>query len=69
MLCGATTEFYDDLRWPGWEREVAVVGLDKGLSLWPPPFSAEGQDVGAVSRAVVPHAELVHFYEDMARQL
>jgi len=25
MLSGGTTEFYDDLRWSGREREVAVV--------------------------------------------
>src|SRR6478752_8937758 len=36
MLSGATTEFYDDLQWSGWEGEVEMVDLDKGLSLWPP---------------------------------
>ncbi len=69
MLSGATTQFFDDLRWSGWEGEVEAVGFDEGLSLWPPPFSAEGQEVGAVHRAPVPYAELVGFYREMARQL
>ncbi len=69
MLAGGTTSFYDDLRWPGSESEVEAVALDKGLSLWPPPFSAEGQDLGTVSRAAVPQTELVSFYDEMARQL
>jgi hypothetical protein len=69
MLTGATTSFYDDLRWPGWESEVEALTLDKGLSLWPPPFSAEGQDPGTVRRAAVPQAELIDFYGEMARQL
>lgn len=68
-LAGATPEFYDDMRSEGWEQEVEAIGMGQGLSLWPPPFSVEGQDVGAVTRRVVPHAELVASYHEMARQL
>ena len=68
-LSGALTDFYGSLRWPGWEQEVAEVGLGDGLSLYPPPFSAEGADIAAVSRRPVPFGELLDFYEAAAAQL
>lgn len=68
-LRGGTTDFYAGLRWPGWEREVASLSLDQGLSLMPPPFTVEGRDLALVSRAPVSLAELHSFHEDMARQL
>jgi len=61
-LTGDVASFYEHLRWPGWEAEVAPLPPDTGLSLYPPPFSAEGKDVAAVSRRPVPMAELVAFY-------
>lgn len=66
---GATTEFYAPMRWPGWEREVSDLTLDKGLSLWPPPFTKEGKDLSAVSRRAVPFTELIYFYDQAAAQL
>lgn len=69
MLAGAGPEFYADLRWPGWLEEVEALALDQGISLWPPPCTVEGQDLAAASRNAVPHAELVAFYDDFARQL
>lgn len=38
MLSGAMTEFYLDLRWDGWQEEVAATPLDQGIHVWPPPF-------------------------------
>ena len=69
VLAGSLTRFYDTLRWPGWEADVAALSLDQGVSLWPPPFTEEGQDLSTVSRKTVPLAELVSFYQDAARQL
>lgn len=68
-LSGGLTEFYPDLRWAGWENETKNLGLDQGISIYPPPFTAEGRDVGAAARRPVPHRELLEFYADMARQL
>lgn len=68
-LSGALAGFYADLRWDGWESETAGLALDQGISLYPPPFTAEGKDLGAVSRKPVPYAELLAFYAEMARQL
>ncbi len=69
MLTGALTRFYASLRWPGWEAELAAVAPDQGISAVPPPFTREGKDLATVSRRVVPLAELVTLYPDIARQL
>lgn len=68
-LAGGLNDFYADLRWAGWEREVAALRLDQGLSIYPPPFTTEGRDLGSTSRRPVPLTELTDFYADMARQL
>ncbi|MEU1688600.1 DUF2625 family protein [Micromonospora sp. NPDC005707] len=69
VLAGSLTRFYDTLRWPGWETEVAALAPDLGLSAWPPPFTKEGKDLSQVSRKAVSLAEAVSFYQDAARQL
>lgn len=68
-LSDALADFYDSLRWPSWEREVGVLPLNQGLSLMPPPFTAEGRNLARASRSAVPLAELHGFYDDMAKQL
>lgn len=68
-LSDAMADFYTSLRWPGWERETEVLGPDQGLSLWPPPFAAEGRDPAQVSRSAVPMTELHGVYADLAQQL
>ncbi|MEU4479371.1 DUF2625 family protein [Micromonospora sp. NPDC023966] len=69
MLAGAMTQFYEGLRWAGWEAEVASVALDQGISAWPPPWTREGKDLSAVSRKPIRLAELVSVHQDAARQL
>ncbi|MDX2563763.1 DUF2625 domain-containing protein [Streptomyces sp. TX20-6-3] len=62
MLAGGTEEFYEDLRWPGWQDEVRRLDGDRGLTLYPPLWSAEAhQDLAATSRRVVTMAELLDF--------
>jgi hypothetical protein len=68
MLSGWMTNFYDTLRWPGWEGEVAVAPLGLGTHTFPPPWSREGQDLSTVSRQVVPLPELCDFHMDVSRQ-
>lgn len=67
-LGGGTTKFYDDLRWTGWEADVAGVRLDQGLAAYPPPWSVEGHGPD-VSRRAVPYGELVAYLDETARQL
>jgi hypothetical protein len=69
MLTGATTRFYDTLRWPGWAAEVVDLSPDQGISTMPPPWTAEGKDLSTVSRKVVPLPQLVSFQQEMARQI
>jgi Protein of unknown function DUF2625 len=68
-VLGALTGFYEGLRWPGWEAEVASVALDQGISAWPPPWTREGKDLSAVSRKPIRLVELVSVHQDAARQL
>lgn len=69
MLAGSMTGFYANLRWPGWEAEVANVRLDEDIHTWPPPWTAEGKNLATVSRRAIPLAELLAFHQDTARQL
>ncbi|SBT52219.1 DUF2625 family protein [Micromonospora auratinigra] len=68
VLAGSLTRFYETLRWPGWEAEVAALGPDEGFTVFPPPFTKEGQDLARVSRRPAPLAQVVSFYQDTARQ-
>src|SRR5918997_5438561 len=69
VLAGSLTQFYDTLRWPGWEAEVDALAADQGISAWPPPWSEEGKDLSTASRKAVPLPQLVAYYQDTARQL
>ncbi|MGC4784918.1 DUF2625 family protein [Micromonospora zamorensis] len=69
MLAGAVTQFYEGLRWPGWEAEAASVALDEGISALPPPWTREGKDLSVVSRKPIRLAELVSVHQEFARQL
>lgn len=69
MLGGAVTEFYGSMRSAGWEEEVAALPLAYGLSVYPFPFTEDGQDLGRTSRKPVPLTELLDLYADLARQV
>lgn len=68
-ITGALSQTFASLRWPGWQDEVASLRPDQGLSVYPPPFSVEGQDIAAASRRAVPVHELFYFYDECARQM
>lgn len=68
-VSGGTSSFYAALRWPGWQDEVALVLPDEGLSLYPPLWSAEGHDVAASSRSVVPFGELLAWQQELAARM
>jgi Protein of unknown function DUF2625 len=69
VLTGSLDQFYETLRWPGWQQEIATVRPDQGIHTWPPPWSSEGTDPSAVSRKVIALAELVSFHHHTAQQL
>ena len=60
---------FASLRWDGWQQEVEHLRHDVGLSLVPPPWTAQGKDISQADRRPVPLAELHGLYEDIARQL
>ncbi|MFD4427974.1 DUF2625 family protein [Nocardia sp. NPDC058497] len=69
-LGGGMAEFYDALRWPGWEEEVVALTPGQGLSVYPPLWSAEGRgDVAGTSRRSATLTELVAVHIDSAAQL
>lgn len=68
-MTGDLATFYKHLRWPGWEQECAGLSADQALSLYPPPWSAEGKDVARVSRRPVSALELWRSQLEIARQL
>ncbi|MFJ1604990.1 DUF2625 domain-containing protein [Streptomyces sp. NPDC088253] len=68
-LSGALDRFYADVRWPGWQDEVAELDGTQGLSVFPPLWSAEARrDLPATSRRAVPVAELLGLGRGTATQ-
>ncbi|QRY46700.1 DUF2625 family protein [Mycolicibacterium boenickei] len=57
-LTGQLDEFYADLRWPGWQDNVAALAVDEGYTLTPDPYTVEGRDKSQVRKGVVPMAEI-----------
>lgn len=43
-------DFYDGLRWPGWQGEVEAVRPDEAISCFPFLFTQQGRDPAAISR-------------------
>lgn len=66
IIGGGASPMFEPLRWPGWEAEVSDVALDRGLMLYPPPCTREGQDTSKVSRRTVPRVELDHWLASLA---
>jgi hypothetical protein len=68
-LTGSLDQFYETLRWPGWEAEVAACPLNQGINTYPPPFTVEGKDLATASRKPVSMTELTSYYAATAWQL
>jgi len=64
-----TDEFYADLRWSNWQRDAEALGLDEGLSVFPPLFARHTDGRDRVSRRAIPWDELTAFHDDMAAQV
>lgn len=66
-LTGQMDEFYADLRWPGWQDDVAALAADEGYTLTPDPYTVEGQDKSQVHKGVVPMAEICRVMQMLTR--
>jgi hypothetical protein len=67
-LSGDLEMFYGNLRWPGWENDLATLTGDQGMSIYPFLF-AQGGPVAERSRRPVPMSELARLHLDLAHQL
>ncbi|HTL30708.1 MAG TPA: DUF2625 domain-containing protein [Tepidisphaeraceae bacterium] len=57
-------------RWPGWIDEISDLPGDRGIGIYPFPFTAEGKDITKCSRKHIPLSELYGLYvEEFPRQL
>lgn len=68
-LTANLSDFYAELRWPGWQGELGSASPDLGFSLYPPPFVKDGRPLADVSRRLVPMCELWLIQQEYVRQL
>jgi hypothetical protein len=61
--------FYGNLRWSGWENDLAALMGDQGMSIYPFLFTREGGSVAERSRRSVPMDKLWRLHLDLAQQL
>ena len=66
---GNLKKFYDEMRWQGWQQEVAALNGNQGISCYPFLFTEEGKKLSKVLRKPVPIQELWLFSNDMRQQL
>ncbi|WP_305011600.1 DUF2625 domain-containing protein [Hymenobacter mellowenesis] len=66
---GNLDQFYDKMRWKGWQQEVASLNGNQGISCYPFLFTTEGKNLSKVLRKPVPIQELWMFSNDMRQQL
>lgn len=60
------SDFYGDIRWKGWQDEIAAMSGDECIDIYPPLWSDEKAPVEKRHRAPVPISEM---FELNARQL
>lgn len=68
-LTSGLDDFYAELRWDGWQEEVAAIPLTSGLSVHPPLCTQESKPVAHASRRPAPWHEVVVLLDELAAQL
>ena len=58
-------DFYEGLRWKGWEKDVAALNPDYAYSFVPFLWTKEGKDINNVSRKVIPAKDVYEFNMEM----
>ncbi len=66
---GDLATFYESMRWPGWEEEVAKVAGDAALSIVPPLWADGDVSIAERDRRAVPAKELWSLQQDFADAL
>ncbi len=65
---GKLQNFYQSLRWNGWQQEISQLDGTKAYSFYPFLSSLEGKDINKVSRRAVPVTELFLLIVRQAKQ-
>jgi hypothetical protein len=68
LLKGDLASFYEELRWEGWQADVAKVSPDRGF-LCTPPLFADPEPGTVRTRRDIPMVELLGLNLDAAEQL
>jgi hypothetical protein len=64
---GGTAEFYESLRWPGWQEETRGLPLSHGITFYPFLWSREAHhDLAATTRRPAPIDELFSLQDQFA---
>jgi hypothetical protein len=66
-MSAALDPFYEPYRWAGWEAEVAGLGQDQALSIYP-PLGFDPMPISERRRGAVPARELWTFHHELARE-
>lgn len=67
-LSGRLAEFYESVRWPGWENDTATLAGDACFGFYPFLWTREGS-IATSHRTVLPVAEVFDLKVDLVRQL
>lgn len=67
-LTGNLQQFYENLRWPGWEEKVAALDGDTAYSCYPFLWTNEGKDITRVVRRATPIEEVYQMNKDFRKQ-
>jgi hypothetical protein len=64
---GGTAQFYESLRWPGWQAETRALPLSHGITVYPFLWSREAhQNLAATTRSPAPISELFSLQDDFS---
>jgi len=66
---GDLTEFYQNMRWSGWERDLSALTGDEALAIYPPLWADGKTPITDRSRRVVSMSELWRLECDWAGQI
>ncbi|MEI6949021.1 DUF2625 domain-containing protein [Paraflavisolibacter sp. H34] len=66
---GDLADFYKELRWKGWQAEVAQLESNRTYSFFPYLWTKEGKDINKVSRKAILVEEQFSLLVDMRKQL
>ncbi|MBR7831867.1 DUF2625 family protein [Actinospica durhamensis] len=70
LLSGRLEQFYEGMRWPGWQQETGALAWTEGINFFPPLWSEEAHaDLPATSRKAVPMGQVLGVAVDFARQM